>query len=368
MFLKQVFLVQGVVPMKKSSGFTLIELLAVIAIIGMLAGMLLPAVQQARESARGSQCANNLKQIALAVHNYESGRRRLPPGYESHSLVSPPPDDRDATTWDASPGWGWAAHLLAFIEEAAIADSISLTDPLWHGRSAAAIITTIPTFLCPSSSGPRDPFVVTNAAGTPVDHGTGAITVGRSHYAASHGQESCWGECGASGSGVVFTNIYTSSTALVVHNGDVAKVSDGPFFRSSAVRMQQISDGLSQTIFFGEHASSLSEKTWVGVVPGAYTHPAFVTPENGPDAAATLVLVHSGPSGGELDITGDPIIHPVNYPTYHVGQMYADHPLGGYVAMGDASVKRISNDIDPIVFAAASSMNEGEIVTREGGL
>jgi prepilin-type N-terminal cleavage/methylation domain-containing protein len=354
--------------MKKCAGFTLIELLVVIAIIGMLAGLLLPAVQQTRESARGSQCANNLKQIALAVHNYESGRRRLPPGYASDSLKSPPPNDRDAITWDASPGWGWAAHVLPFLEETAVADGISLTDPLWQVGSAAAISTTIQTFLCPSSTGPRHPFVVTNAAGKTVDHGTGAITVGRSHYVASHGQESCWGECGASGSGIVFTNIYNSSTATVIHNGDVAKVADGPFFRSSAVQMQQITDGLSQTIFFGEHASSLSEKTWVGVVPGAYTHPAFLTPENGPDAAATLVLVHSGPSGGELDITGEPIIHPVNYPTYHVGQMYSDHPFGGYVAMGDASVKRVSNDIDLIVFAAASSMNEGEVLSREGGL
>lgn len=354
--------------MRKLGGFSLIELLVVIAIIGLLVGLLLPAVQQARESARSSQCVNHLRQLALAVHNYESGQRRLPPGYASRSLASPPPADRDPTTWDASPGWGWAAHLLPFLEETPLADSISLSEPIWQGSHAPAIGTTISTFLCPTSTGPRNPFTVTNQAGNPVDQGTGAITVGRSHYVASHGQESCWGECGASGSGLIFTNIYTSSTATIVHNGDVGKVADGPFFRNSAVRLRQITDGLTQTIFFGEHASSLSEKTWVGVVPGGFTHPAFSTPENGPDAAATLVLVHAGPSGGELDITGNPIIHPVNYPTYHVGQMYAEHPVGGNVAMGDASVKRISNDIDLLVFAAASSMNEGEVFARTSGL
>lgn len=354
--------------MRKPSGFSLIELLVVIAVIGLLVGLLLPAVQQVRESARGSRCVNNLKQIALAVHSFESGQRRLPPGYASRSLATPPPADRDVTTWDASPGWGWAAHLLPFLEETAVADGITLTDPLWQAGSAAAIATTISTFLCPSSTGPRSPFIVTDAAGNAVNHGTGPITVARSHYVASHGQESCWGECGASGSGLVFTNIYTGSTATVVHNGDVAKVADGPFFRNSAVQIRQITDGLSHTIFFGEHASSLSEKTWVGVIPGGFTHPALSTPENGPDAAATLVLVHAGPSGGELDITGDPIIHPVNYPTYHVGQMYAEHPAGGYVALGDASVKLITNDIDLIVFAAASSMHEGELISREGGL
>lgn len=349
-------------------GFTIIELLVVIAIIGVLIGLLLPAVQQARESARGSQCGNQLRQIAIAIHSYESARRRLPPGYASDSLTSPPPADRDSVTWDASPGWGWAAHLLPYLEENAVAAGIDLRTPVWNASNAAAIATTLPTFLCPSSTGPRTPFVVTNQTGNAVTHGTGTITVGRSHYVASHGQESCWGECGASGSGLIFTNIYTSTTATVVHHGDVAKVADGPFFRNSAVTMKQVTDGTSHTIFLGEHSSGLSEKTWVGVVPGGFTHPAFSTPENGPDAAATLVLVHAGPSGGELDITGDPIIHPVNFPTYHVGQMYAEHPAGGFVAMGDASVKLISNSIDLIVFAAASSMNEGEVINGGSGL
>ena len=353
---------------RSRSGFTLIELLVVIAIIGLLVGLLLPAVQQSRESARGAQCRNNLKQIALAIHNYESAYRKLPPGYASNSLVSPPPANRDPTTWDASPGWGWAAHLLPFLEESEIADGLNLSQPLWQTANASAISKTIPAFLCPTSTGLRDPFIVTNQAGTPVDHGSGPITVGRSHYVASHGQESCWGECGASGSGLVFTNIYTNTTTTVVHNGDVAKVSDGPFFRSSAVKMRQITDGMTNTIFLGEHASSLSEKTWVGVVPGGFTHPLFSTPENAADAAATLVLVHAGPSGGELDITGSPIIHPVNFPTYHVGQMYSEHPSGGYVAMGDASVKLVSNDIDLLVFAAASSMNEGEVIQSDTGL
>lgn len=353
---------------RSRSGFTLIELLVVIAIIGLLVGLLLPAVQQSRESARGAQCRNNLKQIALAIHNYESAYRKLPPGYASNSLVSPPPTDRDPITWDASPGWGWAAHLLPFLEESAISTQFDLDQPVWQPAHANAIGTTISTFLCPTSTGPRDPFVITNQAGNPVDQGSGPITVGRSHYVASHGQESCWGECGASGSGLIFTNIYTSATTTVVHNGDVAKVADGPFFRGSAIKMRQITDGTTNTIFLGEHASSLSEKTWVGVIPGGFTHPLFSTPENSADAAATLVLVHAGPSGGELDITGSPIIHSVNFPTYHVGQMYSEHPAGGYVAMGDASVRLVSNDIDLLVFAAASSMNEGEVIESNTGL
>ena len=115
-------------------------------------------------------------------------------------------------------------------------------------------------------------------------------------------------------------------------------------------------------IFFGEHGSRLSEKTWAGVVPGGFTHPEFTTPENGPDAAATMVLVHAGPSGGELDITGNPIIHPINFPTYHVGQMFSDHPGGGNVGFGDGSLTFLSDTMDLILFAELSSMDEKEII------
>ena len=121
-----------------------------------------------------------------------------------------------------------------------------------------------------------------------------------------------------------------------------------------------MTDGLSKTIFLGEHSSLLSDKTWVGVVPGAFTHPRMTSPENGPDAAATMVLVHGGPSGGELDITDQPIIHPVNFPTLHVGQMYSEHPGGGNVGLGDASVHFVTDNVDLIVWAEYSSMNEGE--------
>ena len=118
----------------------------------------------------------------------------------------------------------------------------------------------------------------------------------------------------------------------------------------------------STAIFLGEHSSAQSEKTWVGVVPGAFTHPQFTSPENGPDAAATLVLVHAGPSGGELDITGFPIIHSVNFPTFHVGQMYSEHIGGGNICLGDGSVRFISENIDLFLFAELSSIDEGELI------
>lgn len=346
---------------RRQIGFTLVELLVVIAIIGILVALLLPAVQAARESARRTECTNKLRQMILAMHNHEGARGVLPAGYLSDSLSDPPNPLRDSETWDAPPGWGWGALLLDYMEESNASASIDYDLPIWHPDHALVVNTTIDSFLCPSVSGPTEPFVATYESENPVNLGTGEILLGRSHYVASHGQESCWGECGASTSGPVFTDIYSGDTTEVQINGDASRVADGPFYRNSATRFREISDGLSKTIFLGEHSSALSEKTWVGVVPGAFTHPEFTSPENGPDAAATLVLVHAGPSGGELDITGLPIIHPINFPTLHVGQMYSEHPNGGNVALGDGSVRFVNDNVDLILWAEYSSINEQEV-------
>ncbi len=341
--------------------FTLVELLVVISIIGVLVALLLPAVQAARENARRMQCTNNLKQLGLALHNYESAQKQLPPGYASHSLASPPPADRDPQTWDASPGWGWGAFLLPYLEQSGVVASVRFDEPIWTPAYATVVQTMIETLLCPSVSGERDPFVVTDPSGSPLTIAGRQVTLGRSHYVASHGQESCWGDCGAASTALVFTDIYAGETKEVQHDGDVSQVTDGPFFRNSKTMFRKVTDGLSNTIFLGEHSSKLSDKTWVGVIPGALTLPNFHSPENGDDAAATLVLVHGGPSGGELDITGSPIIHPINFPTFHVGQMYAEHPGGGNVCLGDGSVRFVSESVDLFLWAEMSSFNEGEV-------
>jgi hypothetical protein len=169
------------------------------------------------------------------------------------------------------------------------------------------------------------------------------------------------GECGTALIGTVFTNIYSGETRTIDIYGVVSKVADGPFYRNSRVLVREVRDGLSNTIFLGEHASSLSDKTWLGVIPGASVTPRIRSPENVVEAAAGLVLAHGGPSGGELDITGFPIIHPVNFPALHVCQIYAEHPEGGNEALGDASVRFVSEDVDLILWAEMSSMNEGEI-------
>ncbi len=109
---------------QRRSAFTLVELLVVIAIIGILVGLLLPAVQSAREAARRMQCSNNLKQIGLAMHNFESAHRSVPSAY----------DYKVTSTYPTVPNWAyrWSAHamLSPFLEQSNIYQSLHLDVPL----------------------------------------------------------------------------------------------------------------------------------------------------------------------------------------------------------------------------------------------
>ncbi len=126
--------------------FTLVELLVVIAIIGILVGLLLPAIQQAREAARRVQCQNNLKQLALAVHNFENARRSLPP-----ARIAPRPYDQA----DFSCGGqevNWLGYLLPYIEQNAIASQMELFGK-WYDQPTEVLTTRVPILLCPTRRG-----------------------------------------------------------------------------------------------------------------------------------------------------------------------------------------------------------------------
>ena len=127
---------------RRLPAFTLVELLVVIAIIGILLALLIPAVQAARESSRKTQCANNLRQIGIALQNYESAHKRWPAGKK----WSGPPND------PASFAQAWCNFMLQYIEEEAIHNSIDFKKPFTDPVNIPAATTIIATYLCPSNS------------------------------------------------------------------------------------------------------------------------------------------------------------------------------------------------------------------------
>lgn len=214
--------------MRRRRAFTLIELLVVVAIFGLLVGLLLPAVQAARETARRSECANHLKQIGLACHSYHDAMSRFPAGYWASS---PYVDGQSDTT----PGWGWAAALLPYLEQQTLRQAIDFRLPIEHPQNAPAVRTSVAIYLCPSDMVAPTAFTVPDAVGQPV------VSAGPSSYAGCVGNDAS-DVAGPSGSGV--------------------------FYRNSATRMTDLTDGSSVTLLVGERAWANAQGIWAGAVAG----------------------------------------------------------------------------------------------------
>jgi prepilin-type N-terminal cleavage/methylation domain-containing protein/prepilin-type processing-associated H-X9-DG protein len=320
---------RSIICVRNSRGFTLVELLVVIAIIGILVGLLLPAVQAAREAARRMSCSNNLKQIVLAMHNYHDSLRSLPSGFVSDGTHP----NRDPGTLDGPNGWAWGALLLPYIEGNNLHSALNFNLPCWAPENAPLVTTRLPFYICPSA-----PFADTEVL-VQDDSGTLLARFGRSTYVGNAGHEDPWG--------------------FPVLDWRQIPGANGPMIRNGRVRFGDITDGLSNTVILGEHHPSLSDKTWVGVVPGTEVCANF--PQRFPftecEDAAAYLLVHSGPAADEGFV-----IHPPNSPEAHVCQMWAEHPGGTNIALGDGSVRFVNEFIDQAVWAALSSMNGGETI------
>lgn len=342
---------------RSSHGFTLIELLVVIAVIGMLVSLLLPAVQQAREAARRMQCANNLKQLGIALHNYHEAHGVIVPAYVGAPLVSGTvngvtfPDDND----NGASGFAWGALLLPQLDQAPLSAQFHFDRPCWDSSNAQQAATKLAVFLCPSATGGSDGFTLQRYNGStafapdnPGPYNPG-ITFAHSHYVTNAGIHQPWGRESQMAD-------FSIPEPVPAAAGAPATIS-GPFYRNACLRFSDITDGLSQTVFLGEHSSILSDKTWVGVVPWSATCPKPPFPSNC-NSGGALVGAHSGP-----DIHDRPqvIIHAPNNPFGHTDEMYSQHTAGANVLLGDGSVRFVSEYIYALTWVALSTRGDGDL-------
>lgn len=346
--------------MAKKRGFTLIELLVVIAIIAILVALLLPAVQQAREAARRTQCRNNLKQLGLALHNYHDQHQVFPPAYLGSPTqtgtafgISFPDHNHNGPS-----GLAWGALLLPQLDQAPLYQQFDPTQPVWLPSQATAARTKLPAFLCPSASGGSDGFVVLRyTAGTNENPSapmpiTPNLTFSHAHYVTMSGTQGPWGRPAA----------YSVDFNVAEPLPTGAVRIDGVFYRNSRIGARDVIDGMSNTVFLGEHTSRLSDKTWVGVIPFSATcKKVNGTIIDDCDSGGAMVQAHSGPDAHDLPSV---IIHQPNHPAQHPDQMMSEHIGGAHCLLGDGSVRFLSQYMDPFTWAGLCTRASGEIANE----
>ncbi|QDT57476.1 putative major pilin subunit [Caulifigura coniformis] len=226
-------------------GFTLIELLVVIAIIAILIALLLPAVQQAREAARRTQCRNNFKQIGLAMHNYMDVHRMLPPAMVHNVNPGVP-----VVGSGPRAAWGWGSLILPFLDQGPLYNQMgvgsrTLTEMLQSPTLAILARTPLPAYRCPTDIAPAD----NNGASREFDSSfrpnfpDNRAYVGTSNYIACAGTRTC-----------------NSNTYLTQ-----ARDGLGMMQPSGSIQLRDVVDGSSNTFMVGERDWIATAGGWVGV-------------------------------------------------------------------------------------------------------
>jgi prepilin-type N-terminal cleavage/methylation domain-containing protein/prepilin-type processing-associated H-X9-DG protein len=286
-------------PDQHRQGLTLVELLVVIAVLAILTALLLPAVQAAREAARRSNCAVNLKQIALATSNYADVWGALPAGVQF--------------TFNYSTASQHVA-ILPFLEQAPLFNAVNSDWIIWSAPNTTVMGAKVDVFQCPS-----DPMALM----TDIYRGDllfepgfdffyyGAFAVAYSSYAGNAGT---WYH----------------------HTRDLSRLAqcNGLFYRESATRLAEITDGMSNTVFYGEHDVSLLIDDTERIVEG----PQWAGGWYGSTIFTSFYPIN--PKGKVEDEYGDGLCRAF------IGAVSSEHPGGANIAFVDGSVKFISDTID----------------------
>jgi prepilin-type N-terminal cleavage/methylation domain-containing protein/prepilin-type processing-associated H-X9-DG protein len=326
--------------------FTLVELLVVIAIIGILVALLLPAIQAAREAARRSQCQNNLKQLGLAVLNYESAKKKLPPSVEINAATM---------IGTANGAWGVHGHILPYLEEESLRSLVNI-NLAWDNQTAINNLR-IPGFSCPSD-GP---------AAEVRDPGGGKV--------------------------LLFSTTYGFNMGTWFVYDPVKKLGgDGPFYPNSFLRLAKIADGTSKT------AMAAEVKAWTHYTRNS--GPSSTTIPNTADEASAAVSSgteyrntgHTEWPDGRVHHTGFTATMPPNTfvkyvkdgqtldadfnswqegkdgdtgkPTYAIITSRSYHSGSVNVTMLDGSVHTVNGDIDLLVWRARGTRAGSEVVAE----
>ncbi len=324
------------------TGFTLVELLVVIAIIGILVGLLLPAVQQIREAARRTQCLNNLKQLGLAIHNYESAfggfpeARWSPNGTSNYTI--PAPVGAGKSSWKS-----WSVSILPFVEQQAVSDLIDQKQSWFSPANLEATRTPIEVFVCPTTpNSPRiDEYHVRGAAA---------------------GDYGCINE--------VHQRVF-EQILVPPQMGTRPEEREGPLVKQVRMKMRDIGDGLSNTIMLAESAGK--PEAWLSIGKmnaesfAQYTDDKVIlfngnyvnadgTGWADPDANFTI----NGASSDGLKKYGPAMINAIN-----ASEVFAFHPAGANHLFSDGSVSFIAKSIDARAYVWQCTRDGGEIVNLD---
>lgn len=301
-------------------GFTLVELLAVIAIIGVLIGLLLPAVQAARESGRRSACQNKLRQLGLGLANHESARGQLPNGADGIAWTS-------ATT-NAS----LFVKLLPYIEQEELYAAYDFSKPVSDSPNSSVADTLMPLFFCPSYTGTK-----------------------RSSMAYITGSLTCYATCYVG----VF-GWHTTDAQGLTRSG--LGNQRGAFFVNSNTKTKDITDGLSNTLILGEFRPNFLKL----FSPTFYNNPAEpIGPFRWSPWAASIFLENIGSVKG-MKYSPNQLFAASGDMRYDVWPLpfSSEHPQGTSMLYGDGSVAFFSDNVDITVWRNLSTIAGGEVDTQ----